>query len=254
MIFVTGDCHGDCSRLGRKTFRIGKELTKSDYIIILGDFGLIFDYHGESAEEKFWLNWLEEQPWTTLFIDGNHENFDRLNQYPVEEWNGGKVHFIRPSVIHLMRGEIFDIDGNSFLAMGGAASHDIKDGILEPDDPNYKEKYRRMIKDPFCLFRVNHRSWWKEEIPSAEERSNALKNLADRNFKVDYILSHEAPASDVALVGRGLFKPDEYSTFLENEIRAKTEYKHWFFGHYHIDHRVNEKETFMYESINYLCY
>lgn len=52
------------------------------------------------------LNQLECKSYTTLFVDGNHENFDRLSDYPIDTWNGGKVHKIRPSVIHLMRGQI----------------------------------------------------------------------------------------------------------------------------------------------------
>ena len=52
---------------------------------------------------------LEEKPFTTLYVDGNHENFDRLYGYPIENWQGGKVHKIRPSVLHLMRGQVFEI-------------------------------------------------------------------------------------------------------------------------------------------------
>ena len=48
-----------------------------------------------------------------LFIDGNHENFDKLNSYPVETWCGGKVHKIRNNVIHLMCGEVYCIEGNT---------------------------------------------------------------------------------------------------------------------------------------------
>lgn len=43
---------------------------------------------------------------TILFADGNHEQFDALNSYSVDEWNGGKVHIIEPGIIHLMRGQV----------------------------------------------------------------------------------------------------------------------------------------------------
>ena len=71
---------------------------------------------------------------TTLFVDGNHENFERLYRYPVEEWHGGKIHKIRDSVIHLMRGETYDIDNKKFFVFGGAKSHDIRDGILNKEE------------------------------------------------------------------------------------------------------------------------
>ena len=137
-IYITGDTHGDVRRLNATSFFEQKEMTKDDYVVILGDFGLVWDWRGESREERNWLNWLEDKPFTTLFIDGNHENHDRLNDMEVEDWHGGKVHKIRPTVLHLMRGQVFNIDSKKIFTFGGASSHDIKDGILEPGDPRIK--------------------------------------------------------------------------------------------------------------------
>lgn len=123
-IYITGDIHGSISvgrRFNSKNFPIGKTLTKNDYVIIAGDFGLL--WVGD-REDRYWLNWLTNKPWTTLFIDGNHENFNLLEAYPVEEWKGGKVHKITPSIIHLMRGQIFELEGKKLFTFGGAASHD----------------------------------------------------------------------------------------------------------------------------------
>ena len=55
-------------------------------------------------------------------------------------WDVGKVQRIRPSVIHLMRGQVYEIEGKTFFTMGGGSSHDVSDGILEPDDPLFKQK------------------------------------------------------------------------------------------------------------------
>ena len=240
-IIVTGDIHGNpFQRLNLENFPEGKTFTKEDYVIILGDFGLVWD---DSAMEHSCLDWLENKPWTTLFIDGNHENYDLLNKFPIKEWGGGRVQKIRSSVIHLLRGEVYDIGGYKFLAMGGARSHDIQDGVLEVGDPRIKI----WKKDNFKLFRINHISWWEEEIPNEEERKNALKNLAENDYKVDYILTHEAPSSDVVLMDHLLYHPDEYSRWLEMEIRQKVRYKKWFFGHYHLNLDVNEKETCLFE-------
>ena len=240
-IIVTGDIHGNpFQRLNVENFPEGKTYTKEDYVIILGDFGLVWD---DSAMEHSCLDWLENKPWTTLFIDGNHENYDLLNKFPIEEWGGGRVQKIRSSVIHLLRGEVYDIGGYKFLAMGGARSHDIQDGVLEVGDPRIKI----WKKDDFKLFRINHISWWEEEIPNEEERKNVLKNLAENDYKVDYILTHEAPSSDVVLMDHLLYHPDEYSKWLEMEIRQKVKYKKWFFGHYHLNLDVNEKETCLFE-------
>ena len=74
-------------------------------------------------------------------VDGNHENFDRFNEFPVHHWHGGKIHYIRPHVIHLMRGQVFEIGGITFFTMGGASSHDIQDGILDPASPDFEREY-----------------------------------------------------------------------------------------------------------------
>ena len=72
MIFMTGDCHGDYRRFGSSIFKARKEMTKADYVMICGDFGLWKD----DAEQWYWLKWLEAKPFTTLWVDGNHENYD----------------------------------------------------------------------------------------------------------------------------------------------------------------------------------
>ena len=109
MIYITGDTHGEYSRFNSKNFYEQKEMTKDDYVIICGDFGGIWDVGQEGKREKYWLNWFEERPFSLLFVDGNHENFDRLKGYKEMDWNGGKVHEIRPDILHLMRGQVFEI-------------------------------------------------------------------------------------------------------------------------------------------------
>ena len=63
----------------------------------------------KNKSEIHLMDWLEKNHFTTLFLDGNHENFDRLYGYPVEKWHDGKVLKIHPTVIHLMGGQIFVI-------------------------------------------------------------------------------------------------------------------------------------------------
>lgn len=249
-IYVTGDIHGDPKRLSTKIFTEQKELTKDDYVIILGDFGLVWNKDGEDRSEKHWLDWLEDKKFTTLFIDGNHENHNRLAEYPVEMWNGGQVHKIRPSVIHLMRGEIFELQGHTFFTFGGASSHDIKDGILEEGDPRIK----RWKKDYYKEYRIRNVEWWEAELPSEEEMQHGLENLEKHNNKVDFILTHCGATSTAREIGELLdksYKPDILTKYLE-QIKEKVDYKKWYMGHYHICHLVNEKETVLFEEIEEL--
>lgn len=166
MIYITGDTHSDFTRFTEDQFPIQSEMTKSDYVIICGDFGGVWTFEEESRREKEVLDWLNERNFTTLFVDGNHENYTRLyNNYLVEEWHGGKVHRIRNSVLHLMRGEIFDIDNKKIFAFGGAKSHDIQDGILNLDEEERIYEYRKRG----AYFRIRDFSWWDLELPTKEE-------------------------------------------------------------------------------------
>ena len=119
MIYITGDTHSNFSKFEESNFPLQKEMTKDDYVIICGDFGGVWTFEEESKREKEILDWLNERNFTTLFVDGNHENFTRLyNDYPVEKWHGGKIHKIRDSIFHLMRGEIFNIENTRFFMVG----------------------------------------------------------------------------------------------------------------------------------------
>lgn len=222
-------------------------MTKDDYVIICGDFGGVWNKGEESKEETMLMDWLENKSFTTLFVDGNHENFDRLNAYPVEEWHGGKVHKIRPSVIHMMRGQVFKIDGKSIFTFGGARSHDIDGGILEPDDPDYKKKKKKLDKG-WRPYRINHLSWWQQELPSEEEMEEGRRNLTVHDNTVDFIVTHCCASSTQFLLAGGMYKPDIETEYLE-EIRQNIKFRKWFFGHYHDNRNINTEEILLYEQI-----
>ena len=139
------------------------EMTKDDYMIVCGDAGLV--WHGDKSDDPQ-LDRLEALPFTVLFVDGNHENFDALNEYPVEQWHGGKVHKIRPHVIHLMRGQAFELQGRTFFTMGGAQSHDIADGILDMDSPDFYERYDSMRRNRGQSVSYTHLDVYKRQISS----------------------------------------------------------------------------------------
>lgn len=252
MIYVTGDIHGNPNRLSSDSFYEQKEFSGNkdeNTIIILGDFGLVWDREDESRQEKYWLDWLESKPFTTIFVDGNHENFDRLYSYPIKKWNGGKVHEIRPHVLHLMRGEIFTIEDKKFFAFGAASSHDISDGILDCEDPNWKDKAKALDKQGKYMYRIKGLSWWEQELPTEEEMENGRKNLAAHGNKMDFLLTHSPSTSQLYLLGgKGLYEPDRLKNYLE-DIRAEVEYKKHFMGHMHLNKAINDKDIVLYEQI-----
>ncbi|MBQ9902045.1 MAG: metallophosphoesterase [Clostridia bacterium] len=223
MIFVTGDTHiptDDISKLKTKKFPKQMELTKNDYVIICGDFGGIWN---GNRKDNYWLNWLEKKNFTTLFVDGNHENFPALAEYEECSWNGGKVQFIRPSVIHLMRGYVFDLEGMKIFAMGGARSYD-------------------------RIFRKEGVTWWPEEMPSEEEIRRARQNLALNDNQVDIMITHDAPQSIARMIDFAKSQDDELMPFFD-ELKNTVGYRHWYFGHFHEDWKIDECHTVVYNKI-----
>lgn len=234
MIYITGDTHGDYDYDKIALFAASpeaKKMTRDDYFIVTGDFGVCF--YGEPNPGSKWYyklaanGLLEEDqkmkemwsnnPWTTLFIDGNHENHDELDSYPVREWHGGKVHYITDNIIHLMRGQVYDIDGLKFFTMGGAESTD-------------------------KMYRTEGFTWWAREMPSKEEYEEAIANLEKVDFKVDYVITHCAPENYVAPFMTFVYdrSRNELTNFFTHLlVDFKLEFKEWYFGHYHWDETEN---------------
>ena len=158
-------------------------------------------WFGDSRDDAA-LDWLESLPFTLAFVCGNHENYDALERYPVKDWHGGKVHRIRPHILHMMRGQIFELEGYHFFAMGGAKSHDTEDGILEPGAPNFERKLLMLQRKPRARYRINHISWWTQEMPSEAEYAEARRNLAKVDWAVDYVITHCAPTSIALMENR----------------------------------------------------
>ena len=222
-IFLSGDSHfpAEYERFSFKHWPLGRELIKDDYVIILGDFGICWD---NSPEEMWWLDWFENKPWTTLWIDGNHQNFPLLYSYPEEKWNGGMTHILRPHIRHLCRGEIFNINGLAFFTFGGAASI---------DKGNRREG----------------KSWWPQEIPSYQEFEYAANNLRAHNMKVDYILSHTTSNRTIQKFDKWYPQFDPVTNFLDKFVEEEVDYKINFFGHFHQDRTIDNKHVLLYNDI-----
>lgn len=229
MIYLTGDTHGGHDVRKIITRNITEKLTADDTLIICGDFGFIWNTKKETHKEKTWLDWFRDRPWTTVFVDGNHECFPRLFSYPEAEWHGGRVNVIRDNLFHLMRGQVYTIEGHTFFAMGGAASHDR--GPAVGDTKAVIGKY-----------------WWPQELPSEEEIQTAEDNLAGVNHHVDYIITHCIPSSVQTIVTDGKFPPDALTEFLE-KVMQETKYTRWYAGHYHQDEDLDPAITLLFNKV-----
>lgn len=221
--FVTGDTHGGAEggmlKLRSKAWPVGKTLTRGDYLIVAGDFGGVWfepgTHHWNKRDLPFQKFLTEVKPWTTLFVDGNHENHDLLAKLELVDMFGGKVGKVRDHLYHLRRGEIYTINGKNIFVFGGAESYD-------------KENRNVGL------------SWWKEEVPSYAEMDYALGNLEKYNWEVDFVITHNCPEYVAAMFISQNSKNRNYTfkftdpttTFLEY-IRGKLKFKEWYFGHWH---------------------
>ena len=97
-------------------------------------------------------------------------------------------------------------------------------------------------------YRVNHISWWEQELPTDREMEEGLTNLAAHGSRVDVIVTHCCASSTQALIGGGLYKPDRLTAYLE-EVKQSVKFRKWFFGHYHDNRMVSAQEILLYEQI-----
>lgn len=169
MVYITGSIMKDWRRILPENLETkGYHLKKGDILISLGSVGIPWINPVFSPDETNKLDELDNIEYTFCFIDGNHENFDFLESIQRTVWYGGYIHRIGRKIVHLMRGQVFNIEGKKFLTFGGGESTDF-------------------------AYRKEHLTWWKNEKPSMEEFGTACGNIIKNNNTVDYILTHEVP-------------------------------------------------------------
>ena len=212
--------HGDIERLYDKEFR---KLKKNDVLIVCGDFGYIFD--GGKLESQT-IKFFATRKFVTAFVEGTHDNLDKINRSRVTVWKGGKVHRIEGNLLHLMRGQIFKIEGNTFFTFGGGESID---------------------KD----MRIEKKLWWREEEPTPAEMAEGAKTLDEAGCKVDYIITHEPPSlvkSAMLLRSGSADRVNKINGYFEELDRSLT-FKNWFFGSLHEDKKITEHHTCVFQKL-----
>lgn len=249
MVYATGDCHGNFRRFTRKYQRkLALGITKGDYVIVCGDFALLW---AKDAEFSYNLKWFSQPPYTILWVQGNHENYNMIEEYPLEKWNGSNVrHIVKDKVILLERGQVFAIEGKTFFTFGGASSRDIRGGILDRTSSTYKTDYKR-AKQSGEPFRILNESWWEQELPGVTELEEGRRNLEKARYKVDYVISHcgsNRLQKAVECYGAGAYGHDILTDYFE-ELEDRLQYKQWFCGHYHQDLCLDSRHVILYHRI-----
>lgn len=238
-LYVTGDIHGIdeiFKRFSIDNFMEGHYLTKDDCVVILGDLDLFWNEYDKEQEIAIF----DRFPWTTAFIDGNHENFDYLNSLPTYKWCGGYIHKLSDSLIHLIRGYRYDFY-TPFVAIGGASSI------------NKEERQKNNTWSPDEI-------WSKKDVDRIAERFYEIQ-CGFSNF---LILSHTAPTHiiercninqefkdfclhDPVSIGLEKLFPFDDEKFINQNKKIK-----WFFGHIHTEQSIQDRNInfeSLYETI-----
>ena len=220
MVYVTGDMHGDASRFSDPRL---KKLKKGDTLLVCGDFGFL--WNGGKAEQKL-LKQIGSKKFNVCFLDGTHENFELLKSYEVIEWNGGKAQQIYKNLYHLMRGQIYELEGLKIFTMGGGESPDID-------------------------IRFDNDSWSRDEIPTQVELIEGANNLEKVDCKVDIILTHELPATIkgfLKLKEKGPVRVTALNAYFE-ELGKSATFQKWYFGSMHVDKYISSTHTAVFTHI-----
>lgn len=214
MIYITGDTHGDFTKID--FFCKKMNTTKQDIIIILGDAGI--NYYLNEKDEKIKRH-ISNLPITLFCLHGNHEaRPETISSYELSTFFGGQVYIEKscPNIIFAKDAEIYDIEGKKTLVIGGAYSID-KDYRLTM---GYK--------------------WFPDEQPTKELKNKCMDIVNSK--KIDIILSHTGPKK---------FEPVEcFLSFVDqtavdktteeflDKLEAVKNYNQWYFGHYHTDKKL----------------
>ena len=245
MIFCTGDAHGKV--VERFSFRQHPELRQlqlNDIVFQLGDFGQPFGPN-TYKEAKYTFRFLDDKPWITIIVGGNHDDYDYWESCPQVKLFGGIARQAQfngelYSVFFVDHITIFNIENNHILCIPKAQSHDIWN-LLDPARPNFKTE-KRHLRKAHLWFRVKHESWWPQELMDIEENMNFMEQHEHEHF--DLVLSHDAPSlitqwfkrpSDITRM-----KPTEGERYLE-VLRKTLDFDSWIHGHFHFDGAWDEE-------------
>ncbi len=217
LICVTGDMHGDLNRFKDKKI---KKLKKGDFLIVCGDFGFVWD---GSKKEKRILKKIGRKRFYTLFVEGCHENYDLLDEYPEENFCGGRVSVISGRLMRVRRGSLLDLQGNKIFAFGGGQTKEID-------------------------IRRESKTWFEQELPTTDEVKHGTESLISVNREVDYIVTHEPPATMKEFLGFEVRQISHMHTFFD-AVKNDCKFKMWFFGKAHKNKVIPPKYHCLFDEV-----
>ena len=226
MIYITGDIHGEVFRVADAVERFN--ISSDDIIVLLGDVGM--NYYGNSRGDRHRKKRLNKLGIPVFCIHGNHEmRPGTIPTYSEIKWHGGIVYVEDdyPNLLFAKDGEVYDLDGQKTIVIGGAYSVD---------------KWYRLQRDL---------NWFPDEQPSKAIKASVEQKLDALNWKVDAVLTHTCPERyiprEAFLSSVDQLTVDNSTEVWLDTIAERLSYKAWYCGHWHINKRI-DKMHFLFDS------
>lgn len=165
-LLIAGDTHANKAHVHQLCSAAQKAGCAA--IIQVGDWGFTWPGY-ETSHLLFKLNKaLESYEMDMYFLEGNHDNYLDLEHRGFWPRPGRLCQFRdAPRVTYIPRGHVWEMDGCTFMALGGAYSID-------------------------QASRVEGKSWWPEELITYADLEYCASQL-DQHPKIDVFLSHDCP-------------------------------------------------------------
>lgn len=248
-------------------------MTEDDVLVICGDIGIMWP--GHEKEGKYQLDWLNDKPFKTLCVRGNHD--------PTPFWRSGVPSMGNLDTVKLITGTlcnpvygdktydsiflvpdsaVLNLCGHKSLVISGASSKDLWNLV----SPHEKERIKR-LKRKHQFYRVIGKSWWPDEsinVPYTFSLLNDYFRIAGTYVYVesltfvgngkkrvgyfDYVFTHDCPAFMCDVFARsgdlGRLRPTNNENFLEL-IKDHINYRYFIHGHMHTFMRYAATEVIM---------
>lgn len=221
LLFV-GDSHGNTGWFKRVMDHA--VAVQADCIVQVGDFGIWPGNGGVKFRTKV-AKYATESNIPVYFVDGNHEDFDRLfgslsdnaTVHTDNVLHGKGFREILPNLFYIPRGTVWEWGGIKFAGVGGAVSID---------------KEFRLLREKTSGVKI----WWEQEQLTVDD----LEYIKSYDGAVDVLVSHDTYMNPL---GNGYYKNDEDST--AHRMQLLQVVKHLepvvnIHGHYHHRHTTHD--------------
>lgn len=74
-----------------------------------------------------------------------------------------------------------------------------------------------------------------------------LNNLDKHNWTVDYVITHTSAPDTASKIAK--YDTNNKLNSFFRMIEKYLNYKHWYFGHFHVDMKIDDKHTALYNKI-----